>query len=314
MQTKIYAYKIDPDNQPIEAAVHWDADATSLGNERPIALLFHGGGFIIGTHGFLPQSQVAYLVSLGFVVVSANYRLCPQVSVWDGPITDAKEAYRWCREVLPSLLEKDASVVVDGDRIVVGGYSCGGGMAGLLAEEPHPPKAILDVYGMKHLTLPFYRSPNPGFAHYPTLPADHIAKIYEGPIPSSFPPMRDVPADLSTVPPRSAFSWLHYKNGTIMDQIIPDGNVDRVDSFSTMKRLGKKYPSIVFVHGTGDLSVPYEASKLAYEEVVKNGVEAKLITVEGAIHFYDMMFKVEDEAFQKFVLPSLEFLAEHVRK
>ncbi|KAJ3047263.1 hypothetical protein HK097_011701 [Rhizophlyctis rosea] len=314
MATRVYPYKIDDDQQTIEAAVHWQPEAAGLGSERPIALLFHGGGFLVGTHSFIPQSQVSYLTSLGFVVVSANYRLCPQVSGWDGPVTDAKEVYKWCQEVLPQVLEKDESIAVDAKRIVVGGYSCGGGMAGLLADEAKPPKAILDVYGMKHLSLPFYRNPNPGFAHFPSFPPEHINKVYNGPVPSSCPPQRDIPADLTTVSPRIAFSWTHYKNGTILEQIVPDGDLDRLDSFSLMKKLGTKYPPIAFIHGTGDLSIPYEATEAAHEEVVKNGVDSELITVEGAPHFYDMMLKVEDEGFEKFVKPSLDFLAKHVRK
>lgn len=65
------------------------------------ALYFHGGNFTVGSKELLSQSHVQKPSNLGFVVVSANYRLCPTSSVFDGPVTDALDAYKWTQSVLP---------------------------------------------------------------------------------------------------------------------------------------------------------------------------------------------------------------------
>lgn len=93
------------------------------------ALYFHGGNFTVGSKELLSQNYVEKLLSLGFVVVSANYRLCPTITVFEGPVTDALDAYGWAQSALPGLLHKDAGVRVDGSRLVVLGHSAGGLLA-----------------------------------------------------------------------------------------------------------------------------------------------------------------------------------------
>jgi acetyl esterase/lipase len=77
----------------------------------------------------IPQTQIDYLVSHGFVVVTPEYRLCPQVSVYDGPIQDAKDVLAWCQSTLPTLLKDKENVNANGKRIVTMGHSAGGTLA-----------------------------------------------------------------------------------------------------------------------------------------------------------------------------------------
>lgn len=51
--------------------------------------------------------------------------------MFEGPVTDALDAYSWAKDALPGLLQKDAGVRVDGSKIVVLGQSAGG-LLGLL--------------------------------------------------------------------------------------------------------------------------------------------------------------------------------------
>ena len=80
----------------------------------------------------VPKLQMNALVRLGFVVAIPNYRLCPQISVFDGPVADSKDALVWCRTKLPELLSKDEGVPVDPNRVAALGHSAGGGLALLL--------------------------------------------------------------------------------------------------------------------------------------------------------------------------------------
>ena len=77
----------------------------------------------------VPQLQIDDLVKLGFVVVVPEYRLCPQVNAYDGPIQDAKDSFIWTKETLPRLLEQETGVTVDPARVAAMGHSAGGNLA-----------------------------------------------------------------------------------------------------------------------------------------------------------------------------------------
>lgn len=105
------------------------------------ALHYHGGNFVVGSKALLGEPHVKKLLELGFVVVSANYRLCPTTTVYDGPVQDAFDAYNWARTILPDKLKADAGIEVDGTRIVTFGHSCGATLALLTVRTaaPVPP-------------------------------------------------------------------------------------------------------------------------------------------------------------------------------
>jgi acetyl esterase/lipase len=87
----------------------------------------------------IPKSQIESLVNKGFLVVTPEYRLCPQVSLYEGPIQDAKDALKWCQEELPKLMS-EKGVEVDRKRVVAMGHSAGGQLALTTA---HPPNFTL---------------------------------------------------------------------------------------------------------------------------------------------------------------------------
>lgn len=93
------------------------------------ALYFHGGNFTVGSKELLSLKHAEKLLGLGFVFVPANYRLCPTIYVFEGPITDALVTCGWAKDALPRLLQRDAGVHIDGSKIVVRGYSAGGLLA-----------------------------------------------------------------------------------------------------------------------------------------------------------------------------------------
>ena len=101
------------------------------------ALIIHGGGFCTGAKEHIPSNQIETLLELGFVAVSVNYRLCPTISLYDGPLTDCKDCYAWCKTSLPSLLKKDTGISIDPCRLVTMGHSAGATLA-LLMVSPLP--------------------------------------------------------------------------------------------------------------------------------------------------------------------------------
>ena len=71
------------------------------GNQFPVLLYFHGGGFImhnIESHDALCRKLA---LTLGFVVVSVGYRLAPE-HPYPAAVEDAEAAYRWVRESAPA--------------------------------------------------------------------------------------------------------------------------------------------------------------------------------------------------------------------
>ncbi len=49
----------------------------------------------------IPAAQIAALIALGFVVVTPEYCLSPQVSAYAGAIADAKACLAWAQDAPP---------------------------------------------------------------------------------------------------------------------------------------------------------------------------------------------------------------------
>jgi acetyl esterase/lipase len=97
-----------------------------------LAIGIHGGFFVIGSALHVPPAQIKYLTRHGFVVVAPDYRLCPQVDVWNGPVQDCLNLYAWIVSgaLQQSLMEHHISL--DESRIVLFGQSVGGTLCQIL--------------------------------------------------------------------------------------------------------------------------------------------------------------------------------------
>jgi acetyl esterase/lipase len=96
-------------------------------------------------------AQTRYLLKQGLLPVSIDYRLCPEVNLSEGPITDVRDAYAWAVTVLPQIA-LEAGIQLDRSRVVAIGWSTGGHLAMSLgwtaqALKLSPPSAILSFYG-----------------------------------------------------------------------------------------------------------------------------------------------------------------------
>ncbi|EST18988.1 alpha/beta hydrolase [Streptomyces roseochromogenus] len=102
--------------------------ARPAGIAGPLPLLFylHGGGMITGNAwSVLPRLLREWAGSLELAVVSVEYRLAPQAR-YPAAVEDCYAGLVW-------VAAHAAELAVDGDRIVVGGKSAGGGLAAALA-------------------------------------------------------------------------------------------------------------------------------------------------------------------------------------
>lgn len=113
--------------------------------------MIHGGGHLLYSRKDMPMKHVRVLLQRGFLPVSVDYRLCPEVNLLEGPVTDVCDALHWARDTLPSLQLAGPAVRVDPDRLIALGWSSGGQLAMTLGYTASPrgikpPDAILAFY------------------------------------------------------------------------------------------------------------------------------------------------------------------------
>ncbi|KAI8819753.1 Alpha/Beta hydrolase protein [Fimicolochytrium jonesii] len=318
MEARTFEYKI-ADGAPILADVHWKAKDSSDNieepvNGRPVAVVFHQGGFILGSKNLIPKAQIRSLTNLGFVVVVANYRLCPQVSVYDGPFEDAKDALEWIRNDVNRLLSENSerAPTVDPTRVVSIGYSAGGTLALLLGTLAHPVRAVLDFYGGKVFTDPSWTQPLPGFLKRPPPDEAYAKKVFAEPTISA---TEVIPGSTAPPTPRASWMTLTAQRGTWLREVVKDGKYDRVDPVALATAAaaeGKTFPPTFIIHGTADEYLPYHLSVIAKEKLEALGVDVTLVPVEGKDHLFDLVLTEEDELYRETIAKGFEFLAKRV--
>jgi acetyl esterase/lipase len=88
-----------------------------------IMLFVHGGAWIGGNRKDYSRPLFHSFISKGYIVVSIDYRLLPESTIYD-QTQDIEAAHRWCREELYAEVEK-YGVPVDVDDITWVGASAG---------------------------------------------------------------------------------------------------------------------------------------------------------------------------------------------
>ena len=117
--------------------------------------MIHGGGFMTLSKTAIRPAQAGFLLDQGIVPVSVDYRLCPEINLIDGPMTDVRDALSWAQTDFAAIAQSHG-IRVDPRRIVVIGWSTGGHLAMTTAWTSleagiSPPKAILNFYGPSDL-------------------------------------------------------------------------------------------------------------------------------------------------------------------
>ncbi|BDZ39457.1 alpha/beta hydrolase [Microbacterium suwonense] len=101
-------------------------------SNAPVLIYFHGGGFTSGRKSHEARPLLTRLASRGWVCISANYRLRPEVDFPDHQI-DAKKVIAWARE-------HGHVYGIDPTKVFVAGSSAGANLAGLCAFTSNDPR------------------------------------------------------------------------------------------------------------------------------------------------------------------------------
>ncbi|KAK7442891.1 hypothetical protein CaCOL14_011109 [Colletotrichum acutatum] len=297
----------------IQTTAYWKT--TNSEEPKGLALAFHGGGFVIGSRHSLPEVEVGYLADANFIVVSADYRLCPQVALRE-VIEDAIDVFSWCKTEFPAKFEADTGLRINARKTVVFGQSAGALLALHLGALEEPPRAILDFYGVKYVSDEFWHMPLPALAAIPTLPQALTDKIFDEPVMTTTAISlekaaasqdvvikRGMPApDLSV--PRNAWLFTALRDGTQMKTIVKDDDLDCVDP---VRGFHPKFPPTFFVHGDTDGLIPSAFSERACRELSDMGVKARISLIPGQSHGFDAGLGVDDPGWPQ-VRDALDFL------
>lgn len=95
--------------------------------------------------------QTQFLLDNGYLPVSIDFRLCPEIDLIAGPMTDVRDALGWVRDKLPEIALSHG-VKLDTTNVIAVGWSTGGHLAMTTAWTckeigQEPPAAILSFYG-----------------------------------------------------------------------------------------------------------------------------------------------------------------------
>lgn len=116
-------------------ALVWLPTETNQDQTLPVALLYHGGGFSLGSPRDVPYHHVRYMLEKGVVVISFGYRLLPHVGI-EEILEDLLDSYRYVQgQFTRDLDSAGVSIRIDPGRCSAHGWSAGGSSVVYLASE-----------------------------------------------------------------------------------------------------------------------------------------------------------------------------------
>ncbi|KAK7550873.1 Alpha/Beta hydrolase protein [Phyllosticta citricarpa] len=290
----------------IHADVYVPSPAPSTKTALPVAIGIHGGAFMLGHSGMVNSDQIDDCLERNWIVVSIDHRLCPQVSIFDGPIADARTALAWVHSTSStSSLEAELmahghdTVAVDREAVVAFGTSSGGTLAlalGWGVPENAGVKAILDLYGATAFADPFWTQPLGGISIPPHDESEQrIRRVFdEVPVPtqggvSLEGQSQQQGADVVDEEQRQRdlirrdFTFTNIGRGTLLDVAFPSKQWDLIDA---TLNISPSFPPTCIVHGTDDDMVPDNLSKKLFAELQRHGVRSEFIEVPEERHTF----------------------------
>jgi acetyl esterase/lipase len=252
--------------------VHADVYRPADDEVRPVVVWIHGGALIVGSRDSVPEHLRELCRDEGFVLVSIDYRLAPEVKL-PQIAEDLDDAFIWLRSKGPERFR------VDPDRMVITGGSAGGFCTYLAAARMQTkPRAIVSYWG--------YGDFDPAWTKVES--QDHGEPVSKQDALRIFQSMEVVTSpSREQAQLRSAFYRYTRQHGIWALSVTgfdPEKDQDRLDKFRPLSLITKEFPPTLMIHGTVDTDVPYACSQRMAEALQRHGVPHELITVENAGH------------------------------
>ncbi|KAI1817387.1 beta-ketoacyl synthase domain-containing protein [Poronia punctata] len=339
LETVVYKRIGDLD---IHADVYYPTNGESPEGGRPVALMIHGGSHIMFTRKDVRPPQTRLLVERGFLPVALDHRLCPEVSLSEGPMVDVCDALEWARNTLPYLKLKKTGVKIDGERVVVVGWSSGGQLAMSTAWTApqrglRPPEAILAFYCPTNYEDSWWRNPiQPIGAEDTGLKYDVLEAVQDKPVTNyglvgAWEPLSD-PRILTDARCRIVLH-INWKSQTLpiitgglpsrkkANEMgggkdwnnLPQPSLEAIRTVSPMAqiRAGNYNTPTFLIHGTADDLIPWQQSQGTYEAMVEQGIPVELALVENAPHITDLSSDPNSKGWQA-ALQGYDFICRYV--
>lgn len=299
--------------------------------------MIHGGGHIMLSRDDVRPAQTEILLKQGFLPISVDYRLCPEVTLVDGPMCDVSDALAWIRTVLPSITLSRRDVKVDGAQVVAVGWSTGGTLAlslGWTSIERgiKPPEAILVFYCPLDYEDEFWMQQNiPQGSQSATaydLDDSIWSAVSEKPITrwNVAPAKKAVGGWMAPTDPRSRLALYMNWNGRTLHVLLngldarskeapTEPTAAEIKAVSPLAHVrGGTYRTPTFiVHPREDDLIPWQQAQRMREALQDNGVHSQTHIVDGVPHLFDLYRENQKkEDLQKVIHQGYEFLLSHV--
>jgi acetyl esterase/lipase len=240
---------------------------------HPVVLFFHGGALINGGRGGVKLGLSRFCVEQGWVMVSADYRLGPEIKA-PQIMEDVRDLIAWVREKGPELFGADP------DNIIAAGSSAGGYLA-LAAGTMNPrPKAILSLWGYGDILADWYTKPCAPYTEYDVDKDAAYAEVY-GQVLTETGKRKGVPPQRTKIYPYLRHEGLWTNEMTGFD---PETQRDRIVPLCPRFNVTPNYPPTLLLHGELDDDVPVSESINMAAALKGNGVEHELLVLPGAGH------------------------------
>lgn len=241
--------------------------------ERPVVVWIHGGALINGHRESINRRLNDAFLAAGYIVVSIDYRLAPETKLPE-IIQDVEDAFRWIREKGPGLFHADPN------RIAVVGGSAGGYLTLTAGFRVKPrPVALVALWGYGDLVGPWYSSPSPHPRHHGIKLTREEAFRQVGGQPVS--DARDRRGD------GGAFYQFCRQQGLWPKAVSgwdPHAEQTKFVPYMPVRNVTPDYPPTLLIHGEKDTDVPCEQSTMMADELRRNQVEHRLVTIADAEH------------------------------
>ncbi len=229
---------------------------------------------IIGNRNSVPKNVLDLCRNEGFVLVSLDYRLAPEVKLPD-IIADIEDAFRWLREQGPKLFQ------IDPNRLVVTGGSAGGYLTLMTGIRIRPrPTALVAYWGYGDVDGDWYTKPSEHYRKQPLISKEEALKAVGS---------KAVTGSEAGFDGRARGRYYRYlrQNGLWTREVTgfyPANERTKLDPYCPVRNITAEYPPTMLIHGTEDTDVPYELSAAMARELARHNVRHELVTVRGAGH------------------------------
>ncbi|CAO2655483.1 Nn.00g105470.m01.CDS01 [Neocucurbitaria sp. VM-36] len=312
------------DGLDLLADIYFPKEADRPGKKRAVALLIHGGGHFLFGRKDVPMKHIRILLQRGFLPVSIDYRLVPETTLFEGPMTDCCDALQWARETLPTLSLSGSGVHINSLIMLAIGWSSGGQLAmslGYTAPQRgfKAPEAIFALYPPSDFEAEHWHKPCYPLAaeEEPQEIKDILAGVRQSPI-LDYAPVSDkrtMALSLTLKDPRAKIilhtCWnsqtlpilvngLPHKDSVAdpnaKEHMYPPAATDKqVHDISPLWQIrqGNYRTPTFIVHGNGDDWLPHSMSERTIRELKNRGIPAGLTIPEKCSHAFDL-FPVGD--------------------